>query len=503
MTNTLKTQVAIVGAGPAGLLLSHQLHRAGISSIVLESRSRTDVERTIRAGILEQGTVEVLVETGASDRVLTVGQRHDGIEIRSGTESRRIDFPALCGRSVWLYPQHEVLTDLIARRLADNGDVRFEWTAEAVLDEATASPRIVGMDPDGNPYELLADFVVGADGSRSVVRAAVTGSSANGYFREYPFGWLGILCEAPPSSKELIYSSSDKGFALISQRSETVQRMYLQCDPDLDASTLSEAEIWDSLQARAGGNLREGTIFQRDVLRFRSFVTQAFQKRNVFLMGDAAHTVPPTGAKGMNLAAGDAVLLDEAFREYYASANRGLLDTYESRALDRVWKGQHFSWWMTSMLHAAPHDTEFDRYRRLAELRSVTSSAHGQGFLAENYTGLPFARTGRETAPLRPLSSPKLRLPAQLTAELSWDYAPDSINVLVTRPHLGEVPVPTAHRLVNQLTDVGFLERDAENRVRMGMRLREVAARAPRPPGRRCADGRGGGSGKRDGCRAG
>jgi p-hydroxybenzoate 3-monooxygenase len=390
MLDVIRTQVGIVGAGPAGLLLSHLLHRAGIDSIVLESRTREEVETTIRAGILEHGTVDLLVATGASDRVLEVGHRHDGIELRFDGAGHRIDFADLVDRAVWLYPQHEVLKDLIARRLADAGDIRFGATVQAVLDGETTSPRIVGVDASQQPFEIVADFVIGGDGSRSVTREAVTGSQTGGYFREYPFAWFGILCEAPPSAPELIYSNSEHGFALISQRSDTVQRMYLQCDPLLDPASMSDSEIWDQLQARvAGTELIEGPIFQRDVLRFRSFVAWQLRKGRVFLIGDAAHTVPPTGAKGMNLAVADVRILSEALRAFYRGDGEALLEGYAERALDRIWKAQHFSWWMTSMLHAAPDASDFDRRRQLGELNSVVSSRAGSTYLAEAYTGWP------------------------------------------------------------------------------------------------------------------
>ena len=384
-----RTQVAIVGAGPAGLMLSHLLHREGIDSIVVDDRSRSDIEATIRAGILENGTVDLLVESGASERVLVDGHRHDGIELQFEGEGHRIDFRELVGRSVWLYPQHEVLKDLLARRFADGGDIRLECTAQQVVDENTDQPRVLGVDADGNRFEIVADFVIGADGSRSIVRSAVSGSRT-GYFREYPFAWFGILCTAPPSSSELIYANSESGFALISQRSETVQRMYLQCDPELDPQAMSDAEIWDALQSRvAGTELKQGPIFQRDVLRFRSFVAQRLQNRRVVLIGDAAHTVPPTGAKGMNLAIHDVQILLRGIVEYFAGRGTAVVDDYERTALRRIWRAQNFSWWMTSMLHVSADATEFDRRRQLGELESVVSSRAAQTYLAEGYTGWP------------------------------------------------------------------------------------------------------------------
>ena len=391
---TERIPVAIVGAGPAGLLLSHLLAESGIASVVIDSRERTEIEQTIRAGILEQGTVELLDSVPGS-RARTAGHRHDGVEFRFAGEGHRIDFPGLVGRSVWLYPQHEVLKDLIAARLAAGQDLRFGATAERVEGAETDAPRIIGRNADGTPFELVADFVVGADGSRSVVRPAVTGPSREGgYFREYPFAWFGILCEAPPSSDELIYSNSPDGFALISQRSETVQRMYFQCDPNTDVHAMSEAELWDTLQARVPGTtLNEGPIFQRDVLRFRSFVAHELRHGRTALVGDAAHTVPPTGAKGMNLAVADVILLHRALESLLLRGEERGIDAYAETALRRIWKAQHFSWWMTSMLHLTPEASDFDRHRQLGELRSVVESEAGQRYLAEAYTGWPFAET--------------------------------------------------------------------------------------------------------------
>ncbi|MFC8393322.1 MULTISPECIES: 4-hydroxybenzoate 3-monooxygenase [unclassified Streptomyces] len=385
----VRTRVAVIGAGPAGLLLSHLLGRHGIESVVIDSRSREEIETTIRAGILEQGTVEILSETGASDRVLTVGQKHEGIELRFDGEGHRIDFAATVGRAVWLYPQHEVLKDLVAARLAAGQDLRFGVTAERVEDAETDRPRIVAKDAGGDTVEIEADVVIGADGSRGVAREAVTGTYG-GYFREYPFAWFGILCEAPPSAEELIYSNSPNGFALISQRGPGVQRMYFQCDPATDTGAYTEEQLWEILQSRVPGTtLNEGPIFQRDVLRFRSFVAHEMRRGRVVLVGDAAHTVPPTGAKGMNLAVADVVVLTEALRALLLDGDESLFDAFPDTARKRIWKAQHFSWWMTSMLHPQPGTSDFDRMRQIGELRSVVESDAGRAYLAEGYTGWP------------------------------------------------------------------------------------------------------------------
>lgn len=387
-----RTQVAIIGAGPAGLLLSHLLARANIESIVIDRRSREEIETTVRAGILEADTVRVLVETGASTRVIDEGQRHDGIELRFNGQGHRIDFLGLTGRGVWLYPQHEVLRDLICARLEQGQDLRFETTAVRVEEGEPA--RVFAIDASGARSVITCDFTVGADGSHSVVREAVTGSATDGHFREYPFAWFGILCEAPPSAPELIYSNSQNGFALISQRSATVQRMYLQCDPELDPEAMSDTEIWGALEARvAPHQLISGPIFQRDVLRFRSFVASRLRRGRLALVGDAAHTVPPTGAKGLNLAIADVLVLAAALRSLILDRDQSLIDRYAEDVLPRIWRAQHFSWWMTQMLHVAPDATEFDRLRQLGELTSVVESEAGMRFLAEAYTGWPMPLT--------------------------------------------------------------------------------------------------------------
>lgn len=391
MTSTIRTQVAIVGAGPAGLLLSHLLDRQGISSVVIDKRSREEIEKTIRAGILEQGSVDVLVNTGVSDRVLRDGHKHDGIELRFQGEGHRIDFPSLVGRSVYLYPQHEVLIDLIASRLAAGADIRFSVTDSAIHGQHSNTPSVTFTDSEGEQWEVQADFIAGTDGSQGIAKWTIPETDRRDFFRPYPFAWFGILAEAPPSSEELIYSAGDNGFALISQRSDTVQRMYFQCDPTTDTAEWSDAQIWDELQSRvAGTELKEGNIFQKDVLQFRSYVCETMQYGRMFLAGDAAHTVPPTGAKGMNLAVADVLVLTDAMVAYFDNGSTEKLDSYSETALKRIWRGQQFSYWMTSMLHATPDEHPFDRQRRYGELETVTSSIAGQTYLAEAYTGWPF-----------------------------------------------------------------------------------------------------------------
>lgn len=386
----LTVPVAIVGAGPAGLMLSHLLALENVPSVAIDTRTRTEIENTHRAGILEQGSVDLLVGSGVSDRVLRDGRRHDGIELAFGGERHRIDFEHLVGASTQLYPQTDVFVDLANARERDGGDVRFAVTGVEV-DDVTGRPQVRFTDSDGQSWEVSCSVLVGADGSRSICRQEVPEAQRRQYFREYPFAWFGILAEAPRSAPELIYNHSERGFALISQRTDSLQRMYFQCDPNENVDGWPDDRIWSELAARVGANgveLQQGPITARSVLPFRSFVQEPLHYGNLVLAGDAGHTVPPTGAKGLNLALADvrvlAPLLVDALK-----GDDGALAEYSRRALDRVWRAQHFSYWMTTMLHSLPDATPFDVRRQEGELAAVTGSVAGSTFLAEGYTGWP------------------------------------------------------------------------------------------------------------------
>jgi p-hydroxybenzoate 3-monooxygenase len=387
------TTVGIVGGGPAGLMLSHLLALNGIDTVVVDHRTRHEIETTVRAGILEADSVRLLVDTGVSDRVHREGQAHDGIALRFGGASHRIDFKSLVGEAAWLYPQTDVFIDLADARARDAGDVRFGISDTRVVDVTGPRPGILYTDVDGVAQEVRCDYLVGADGSRSICRHQVPEAQRRHYFREYPFAWFGILAEAPRSAPELVYTHSDRGFALISQRTETLQRMYFQCDPDEDVDAWSEDRIWAELQARVAGPdgfvLNDGPITDKAVLRFRSFVMEPMRHGRLLLAGDAAHTVPPTGAKGLNLALADVRVLAESLERAVLKNDADALDDYGPRALDRVWRSQHFSYWMTAMLHALPGSTGFDARRQLGELSSVVRSTAGSTYLAEAYTGWP------------------------------------------------------------------------------------------------------------------
>lgn len=389
---TLRTQVGIIGAGPAGLLLSHLLHLYGIESVVLESRSRAEIEATIRAGVLEQGTVDLLVNTGLGERLKREGFVHRGIYLRFAGRSHRIDFPELAnGRTITVYAQHEVIKDLVKARLRAGGQINFGVSRVGIGELTGKTPSIRFIDASGAERELRCDFVAGCDGFHGVSRATVPASDRRDYAHAYPLGWLGILAEAPPSTDELIYAYHERGFALVSTRSPTLQRLYLQCDPHDDVKQWSDDRIWSELHARLenseGWRLTPGRIIQKNVVAMRSFVAEPMRHGRLFLAGDAAHIVPPTGAKGLNLAAADVRVLSEAIAEFYRSRRADLLDAYSTTALRRVWRAEHFSWWMTSMLHRFQDGDAFQSRLQLAQLDYVTRSRAAATTLAENYVG--------------------------------------------------------------------------------------------------------------------
>lgn len=389
--NQARTQVGIIGAGPAGLVLSHLLYLRGIESIVLEKRSREHCEERIRAGVLEWGTVELLTQMGVADRLHREGLVHYGIELRFAGGGHRIDFKDLTGRAITVYGQHEVIKDLIKSRLEVNGQVLFEISDVRIQDLVKPRPTIQ-YTASGEPHRIECDFIAGCDGFHGICRRSVPDGVLATYERLYPFAWLGILAEAAPSSEELIYAHHDRGFALHSMRSPHITRLYLQCSPDEDLAQWSDQRIWEELQIRLSGGanwkLTEGPILQKGVTGMRSFVVEPMQYGRLFLAGDAAHIVPPTGAKGMNLAVADVNVLAHAFAQFYSKRRTDLLERYSETCLRRVWRAQRFSWWMTSMLHR--HEANpFDRRRQLAELDYVTSSRAASQSLAENYVGLP------------------------------------------------------------------------------------------------------------------
>jgi p-hydroxybenzoate 3-monooxygenase len=387
----IRTPVGIVGAGPAGLVLSQLLHREGIDSVVVEARSREYCEQRVRAGVLEQGTVELLTEMGVGDRMKREGLIHDGVEIRFDGRGHRIDFKELTGRSITIYAQQEVVKDLIAARLAAGAEIQFETEDVSVHDFDSAEPKIRFIK-NGEPAEIQCDFIAGCDGFHGVCRPSIA-KALTLYERVFPFAWLGILAAAPPSSEELIYCYHERGFALHSMRSPEITRLYLQCAPDEDLAKWSDEKIWAELQTRLatqGGNkLTEGEILQKGVTGMRSFVADPMQHGRLFLAGDAAHIVPPTGAKGLNLAVADVRVLAQAIAEFYRSGNSDLLEHYSERCLRRVWLVQRFSLWMTTTLHRFRGSDSFEEHRQRADLDYLTSSRAAAQAFAENYVGLP------------------------------------------------------------------------------------------------------------------
>ena len=389
----MRTQVGIVGAGPAGLLLSQWLHLQGIESIILEDRSREYCESRIRAGVLEYGTAEMLTELGVGERMRREGLIHEGIYLRFRGRDHRIHFSELTnGKSITVYSQHEVVKDLIAARLNAGGQIHFEAKALSVHDLETTQPRI-RFRKDSEVQDLECDFIAGCDGFHGICRPSIPSGALKTFENVFPFAWLGILARVPPSSEELVYTNHERGFALLSLRSPEISRLYLQCDPDEDISEWSDDRIWNELQMRLttgdGWKLEQGPILQKGITAMRSFLVEPMQFGRMFLLGDAAHIVPPTGAKGLNLAAADVRVLAAALDAYYKLGRVDFLNSYSEMCLRRVWKVQRFSWWMTSMFHRSGAGEFFDRVH-LAELDYVTSSRAAATTLAENYVGLPF-----------------------------------------------------------------------------------------------------------------
>ena len=390
----MRTQIGIVGAGPAGLLLSHLLHLQGIESIIIESRSRKYIEERIRAGVLEQGTVDMLVETGVGERLKREGLVHHGIELRFNRRGHRIDMYELTGgKAITIYAQHEVVKDLVNARLTAGGQIFFE-AADVSVDGFNGTTPSIRFSADGKPRELTCDFIAGCDGFHGVCRPSIPSGALTVFDRTYPFAWLGILAQAPPSSQELVYAYHERGFALLSMRSTEIGRLYVQVPPDEDIKNWPDEKIWRELQLRfavdGDWKLTEGPILQKGITPMRSFVAEPMQYGKLYLAGDAAHIVPATGAKGLNLAAADVRLLAQAFADFYSAGGTRLLDQYSERCLRRVWKAQRFSWWMTTMLHRFEADSPFDQRRQIAELDYLTGSRAAMTSLAENYVGLPW-----------------------------------------------------------------------------------------------------------------
>jgi p-hydroxybenzoate 3-monooxygenase len=388
----VRTQVAIVGAGPAGLLLSHLLHRRGIESVVLEARTRDYVEQRVRAGVLEQGTVNTLIRSGAGERLQREGLVHHGIELRFGGQGHRIAFEKLVpGRAITVYGQQEVVKDLIATRLAADGQILFE-VEDVVPGGIDGQNPAVSFTHQSERRTIEADFIAGCDGFHGICRDVIPPGVLRFFDKEYPFGWLGVLAAVAPSSEELIYASNDRGFALHSMRSPEVSRFYLQVAPKEDIAEWSDERIWEELRARLetvpGWTLNTGPVLEKGITAMRSFVTEPMQFGRLFLAGDAAHIVPPTGAKGLNLAAFDVTVLTRALSAWYGSGDASLLDGYSQACLRRVWRAQHFSWWMTTLLHTFDHYDAYDRRLQESYLDYVCTSVAASTTLAENYVGL-------------------------------------------------------------------------------------------------------------------
>jgi len=386
----MRTQVGIVGAGPAGLMLARLLHLQGIESIIIENRNRDYIENRIRAGLIEHWAANLLTDVGVGARMQREGVQHWGINIGINGALHRIDFKALVDKRVIIYGQQEVVKDLVGRWLSDGGPLLFEVDSVTIHDLRTQRPKI-RFTHQGRPQEIDCDFIAGCDGFHGICRPSFPEGILSIFEREYPFGWLGILSESPPPDHELIYSYTDRGFALYTMRSPTLARLYLQCDHDEEIENWPDARIWDELHKRLGGarTLQEGTMLQKGITPMRSFVVEPMQYGRLFLAGDSAHIVPPTGAKGMNLAFADVMMLSRALIAFYKNKRNEALENYSATCLRRVWYAQRFSWWMTQIMHRFPNESAFDRRRQLSDLDYLTSSRAAATSLAEQYVGLP------------------------------------------------------------------------------------------------------------------
>jgi p-hydroxybenzoate 3-monooxygenase len=386
----MRTQVGIIGAGPAGLALARLLHLAGISSIIIENRSEAYIYDRIRAGLIEHWAADLLTDIGIGARMAREGVLHWGNYIGINGELHHLDFKKLVGKRVTIYGQQEVVKDLVAQRRADGGPLLFEVDNVSVHDLTSNRPQI-RFTHAGKAEVIDCDFIAGCDGFHGICRPSIPAERMRIFERDYPFGWLGILSESPPPEHELIYSYTDRGFALYTMRSLSLSRLYLQCGHDEDIANWPDSRIWDELHKRLGGSrkLQEGKMLQKGITAMRSFVAEPMQYGRLLLAGDSAHIVPPTGAKGMNLAFADVVYLSRALDDYFKRNDTARIESYTETCLRRVWKAQRFSWWMTQIMHVFPDETPFDRRRQLADLDYLTSSETAARSLAEQYVGLP------------------------------------------------------------------------------------------------------------------
>lgn len=389
----MRVQVAIIGAGPSGLLLGQILQKNGIDNVILEARTPDYVLGRVRAGVVEQGTVDLLIQAGVGARLKKEGLPHDGTEICFSGKRHHINFRELTGKVVTIYGQTEITRDLMDSRKQTGGRTLYEAANVSLHDFAGDTPK-VRYRKDGVEHEILCDFIAGCDGYHGVSRASVPPASIKTFERVYPFGWMGLLSETPPVSPELIYVHHPRGFALCSMRSNTRSRYYVQCNAGDRTEDWSDERFWNELRARLDEKGRDelvtGPSIEKTIAPLRSFVAEPMRFGNLFLAGDAAHIVPPTGAKGLNLAASDVYYLSRALVGYYKAKSREGLDEYSARALARVWKAERFSWWMTSLLHKFPDNGEFGEKIQLAELEYLVSSRAASLSLAENYVGLPY-----------------------------------------------------------------------------------------------------------------